>query len=1802
MFKLIQSLPHRFLPYFFTQRKLRKFLQAAEPERFTVEALVTAFHVSDLSAIEHLLKRSKREVDALLSSGKLSSDCHRTLTQVLRAADPLLIAQKLSPTHALLSEKDFYRLSDPPTRRLLRRSFARFAIRHRLDSASAALLWKGEGRPPRRIGWILVLFPLLLVAIAGWVGITLLPISAFLLLCLTLPAIFTGGYLLFASLLRKLLPEAPVPLLENSTGYSVLTVWVTGADTAETAIRKAYATASETGMDCPVVLILPSETSAVTPRAEILLDRLHHLAEDLSARIDASVVLLPLPCKCRPQKFAKFGRSDAPSLSDLAKALLSYLSTLPVSPDAVTVLPADGAILPGGVEGLAAALFHPLCTSEALVFHTPASSPLPLERLTVLRQCLLQKFARPIDLCGWGIYRIEALHRLAQGETISTQLSAQPLYTDSGQFPTPLTIIRQTPTLLTGLKLLLPFSRALLLLGIVATSLPVSLCLLLWTMASVDLLSAFLLSLRLNRRFILYTIPAGKRLGIALLERTFLPIRSVCRAIDWLELPKLCLLSLAFGTAVIAIGLPLSALGLFWAVAPLLLTESKHKTALNPVQRGACYALATELSPYLREFEKTLPPAYLTETGEYAPYTTPAVLGSFLAAEVALCDLGMIDPYTLERRIDRLIGHLETLPTRCGLPYARYHVQTGEFYRDSRVDTATVGLYALCLAAAESGLDALAVRHAPLGALARRIAHLEAQMDLTILLRDDLTLCRQLSPSGEQEGILACLTDGGITLFALLSSDSARGLTVRQKLTLQNILCSPIKLYKGSCIYLSESGSLSDYLLLSHLLPTPQGSLIRDASRRAFRMALREGRRKARQTKDPMTAEPPAAAAVKQQPNSFHATSLLNWPHLSDSPRPLAAGCDALSLASGHVASEPSAFPFCLLLAQRPRFALSHLRKLQRSSPSGGFTDPAHPDRIPLDRLALSLIALAGAIGPDSFAHHLSKLPRFHSLSPLLCRRPDSAIDRLPCAPVQPSASVCANPQPSIYLLGDASNALLIARGQGICLWKDGIPLTAPSSPCSPMTGGKGSGLLLCRAGNLLDLPDSIYRRETGRLTLRSPKDQCQIIQSANGWMLVWDRTDTEPTEIRFLFCPSLPSAHLQEQIRANAACLQINYSSALTLFVTVEGIESPFTHADPSPFPQGAAGLRSIFSIAPVPAIGTFSTPSCMIGGQLCGKRLTVQLTFSPTADLAKTETTSTCAYKKFPLPLPVPDCSLASRVLEWQIASLFAASPIPSAMATGGAGNDGDYLARCLEGGRQLLLQKGFPQSSGVPIPLSVNRREGAEAVIHRLLTAVPEEVETVLLPAEGSIVWQDGFPRILRSRNNPPPLRHYSNGICSLSADPNSLEFLPQADARPISLTLRLKRGNRTLLLPAAATSVIHGPSEIHFEGEAFAIRAALLPRLPLLVIALHGEGERTLCATNLPPLCHEENGEQFYSLSNGRLLFIRQLEDQEQTVWLMGTFPRGRDRLYYFIRNTVTLQTLPHLLADADFRLRAAASLLRIEEKVPTLPSIASVVLEAPSPARALLTPLCLPNASAADLIRLAKAPPSLLFPMALAIRVAVTDETVARWRIPVEGGRASLYLLAARCLEQAMEEAPHHPLLSPLVASFARLADRLGDHAGKQLYSEFSSNKPTAPSDWNPLPEASAQTIAVLADLSQGKTGAVRALLEALHRLPLSPVPADAALLWSGLLWGVLGFTPSALGDGFTLAPLSVEEEITVRLSYRGEWQIHLSPNAAPICSRADLPTPPDTCKRQKNFRKRKFSLQNGCIVHKNSVK
>lgn len=1764
------------------RRRLLQILQTADPAKLEASAFAQRLTDASLASLQKLQQKTALSIQKLHRIGKLSAESYQGWLDWLSAFSPEALAEQLSLYHAPLKEKEFYNRSDQRTRRSLRLGLERFARRHRLPPSSAALLWEGENPPPQKKTALLLLLPIPMAATLTALLSPSLSLTAVLLSLLTLPALTAGGLIAITALLAKWLPQRELPVLEHCPDQTILTICVGRTDAADQAFQTlARIMADGAGRDCLLLLALPDASTPQTAEDAVLIPSLELRAKALGRSADLSVDLQILPRRYATGRFLKKRYRGTPDLATLAEVILRQIERADTAPDAVCILPADGIPLPCGISKLSSALFHPLCPYPILTFRSPTASALPHRRLQTARQALLQGWNAPADLVGWGIYRTDALRQAAVGKLPAAGLSAEPLYRLSDGAPPLLPDpIRQAPTLLPFWRLSLPLSRILLQVALVWVHPPLSIILLLWGMASADLLISALLSLRPGRRFFLHTLPDWRKLALRFLRRTLLPVQSLLPAYGNRSYEKLCLCSLLAGSLMIAFGSPLAFWGLIVCIAPLLQGELRSLKEGSARHKAACHALAKELLPRISVTAKSLPPAYFSRDPQAAPYSTPSAMVFSMLATISACDLGLIDPYTLERRIAPLLEAIESLPMRCGLPYARYHRETGDFYENGRVDTTEVGLFALGLAVIEAGLH----HHLPLNpallGLADKCLRIAEKMDFSILFSADGQLCQTLTPEGTKEGRLSHLFGDGPAWFAALASAQGESAAAQNPAALWESLLWEIRFQRGHCILTSQQGRLSDYLLPAFLLPAPADSLVREGANRGVALFLRQAR---------------GGWLLRMKRRFCSSREERDFPtrliELCRSP------ADALQL--------PPATALCLLLPMRPRMALSALKALHQTDATGAYSSLAHSDQIPTLGISLAMIALAGVVTEQTFSSRLASIPRYGRLLPLLYRTADQWRPSAPPHPADADSAVSAAYSPSVCLTGDAERGLLIARGESIALWHKGSLLTAPVSVGKIWSGGRPSGILLMQEGKLLPLPHTLSPKSGARLQFSDEAGTCRISDAPGGWCIQWEKCGNFPIDARFVYCPAsavrLTHGTFEGGDRGKGIFLSMEYSAHLTVTVAMSGILNPFLHADSAPLPRGKRQRASIFQIAPNEATGQFSTPTCIIGGQTATSALQIRilLTATPSAAMTLLQQPSQALPLAEAALLPLPDGRLASKVLEWQITPLFAGAPVPAAMAVGSLGSDRAQLERCLEEGSRQLAQKGFPCSDDSPIPLIVSRREGAEALLSRLLAVNFVDAETPLLPPTGRIAYPDGFLQIRRGRDLPPLSHSYRNGIARLTVSEEEIRYRPYPTARELTLELYLEQDHRTLLLPAASRQMTFAPAEAQCIGDGFDLRIALLPRLPLLALYLSGGGRLTVSSEAFPPVYKGDAEETLYSLSDGKMLFLRRISGDGQSALLIGSFPKARDHLYYWIQNAITLRSLPPILKGYGNRLRAQSSLLQMQgEHALPLPFLAATALASDTPARALLTPLCTPTQGIAELIRLARSPASLFFPMALALWVSVTGDTTApTLRIPTKEGRASLYLLAARCLETVMENDPYQPLLPAVVSAFAGLAERMGDHSGKALYAAYTPPEASAPWQSATLPNASPAVVTLLSDLYHGRIGATPKLLTAIAELPLSPSPTDAALLWSGMLWGALGFRPSALGKGFTLAPLPTEQPLCCILTYQGCRKLTLSPDAPPLC--APLA---DGTSRQKMLRSRKFSLQNSCIIHKNSVK
>lgn len=1740
----------------------------------------------------HRLSRQMLRMGAhMAKKQRISEERWQTMAQIIAQTDEIALEESLSPYHSLLEEKAFYRLSAPTTRRMLRKNAAAFAKRHRLPPASAVLLWQGEAISTARSHalWLLIPIPItvgtaiLLFRFYAWqTALCALP---------ALPAVCLGTYLLSATLLNRLIPSSPLPLLSSGEGHPTLVVGVGKLQNSAQALQGMERILCAGNSDCRYLLLL-YHADALLPHCageEEQEQTIRRSLSELEHNYDVTIqfLLLPRSYNARRKKW-----EGEPTLARIAPYLSEHLTP---SDEAVCILPTDATILPGTIERLCAALFHPLFTGNSLTFLYPNRSPLPLDRLAKLRRVLLQKMSAPADFNGYGMIRREFFCQSQQTATLSfemlhPQLSTETLYCKHPPLPlwdAPPHSPRFFPTIATVAAVCHP----LCLWAITEAALPPLPLLGLWALSLADLWVALLLSLpRKEQGQFFFSPSALKRLGKEMLARLVFPMGAANDRLGGKKV-SLAVLTFLFGCAVIAAGAPLSFLGIGWMFAPLLLPSPSAPPTLSPMEKAACHALAKEIFENYPIEMDTLPPTCISQDSQ-GTSTTPLTIGYYACGLLSAFSLGLCDHHTFQRQIASLLNRLEKLPHQCGLLYAQYSIGDEDEYEDSRIDSYECGIYALCMAQLEAGLWEYANRYPQWETLAKRVRHISARMDFQMLLTKDGSLCRSLTPSGEQSGELSALCEkGGIALFAALSSDSL--LSAKPPLSTgyqKKIAFAKLQSPRWSdCKKSLSPAEFRDFLSPLLLLPVPRGSQLDHGADTAIRHIPRSKDSMLKSLLQIGRNRISLGWSWEKSPNvsvspSPPFRSLLKWPHLGkgsltrQSPAP----------ASGNTCL--SGVDYCLLLQKKPHYALAHLQMLQHTTPMGGFGGGESGQGLSTDDLALALIALESAIRPMGFAARIQTLPRCACLTPLLDTytppTPPRIVPRLSVSPPTVPRSSMNSPEalePSLLLAGDAQHGLLVSKWNTFTVWENRHAVTISQEVDHGFAGGRPTGILLRRGQECAPLSYEISADSHSAQILLNAEGVTAQISSVSKFVWRWQFQQSPPfsTEVRWILCPSCkPSQPVRLTTVTDSAKgrlrLVIESSASIAIVMEATGLSDAFTHADPSPLPKGEGQCSSIFHLQGQTASGICSTPTCIIGGRWAGAVLTLSLATASTASeallrldaIAEETPTPSFSSAKSVLPTPESGKALDCLALSYYLSALFKGDPLPKLSAIGNPA-----LARSLERSAWQLCRLDFPIAPTLSTPLLFHRREGAEGMLRRLMTSPPLYGETPLLPLHSQTDYSNGYFHQIRGRNLPFPTHTYAGDSLCLYVTPSALRLTSPSFQTALSIALRLEQGDHCHLLPEACTEIRYLPGKAFFQGEGFCLTAALLPDVPLLLLELCAGGSAELVISPLSAPDQSEDGTDFWHLSKDEMLFTASWSDAHRKLWLIGSFPRQQDRLYYQMRETVTPHTYQNLLrAHCDYMQTASETLLMQAtemdsaevpppQPIPSLSAIALAVLSSPSPVKALLSPLCTPRQAQKDLLALAAAPASLLLPTALLCYGAIFSDALEICQTPISTphGQESLYLHAARLVEDVMENAPETPLLPALVSAFAKLSHALGDPTAP-LYAAF-----TPPADFpypsvgkDPYWNCARTTVLCLAALEEGSSDAVEDLWESIRRQLPQPSWEDAALLWSGVLWTVLGFRPQENGKDATFAPMTVKNPCTARLVYGKEYQIPLS--------------------------------------------
>lgn len=1751
--------------------------------QWSMEQIARQWGAHSLRSTLRLITRLERMANRLKKTGRISSERWEAITRLLSRTDPEQLEESLSPYHTLLEEKDFYKLSGRSTRRLFRRFAADFAKRHRLSPQSAVLLWKGERTPPSRSSSLFLLFALLPPLMILVVIFHIFPLTIALWSLLTLPVQVLGSYLFAASLLNQRLPSSPLPLLESGEGHPVLVVGIGRIDDPFSALTGIERILCAGNSDCRYHLLLThrdallEHTAGEEDKEKQLRTDLDLLAKRYDVTIEASVI---------PRRFdvkEKKWKGD-PTFPTIVRAIRPLLDP---ADEGVCILPTDGTILPGTIERLSAALFHPFCKGSVLTFLYPNDSPLPCDRLAKLRRVLLQKMDAPADWNGYGMLRADALRAWEDdGHTILPRLSSETLYLPRSfsAFPTR---SASAPHFAPFLLFANSLCRPILLWGLIHFAFSMPIFLFLTGLSLFDLWCAMLLSFpRKNRGAIRYTQIALFCLGKEALTHLILPTKQLSDQLSTSATLRFSL-TLLFGCGVIASGAPLSFLGIFWIVSPILFPTSFSVPTHSPMEKAACHALAKEIALQLPVFSNQ-PPAMLINSPHSV--TNPITLGLHGAAMLACFSLGLWDQHTLERELDALLQKIESLPHKCGLPYAEYRLEGSLWVENGMIDSYSCGIFALCMASLEEGIrEYLSKRSTathPLSriaewtALLHRLEGISTRMNFELLLSPEGELCRQLNANGERMGSFSHLCEkGGLTWFAALSSDSLLFnrppiSTAAQKKYVFAKLLPPTGKSIPSGI---TTEALYDYLLPLILLPIDKGSPMDYGADCAIRQLTRNTHRSSgKRTKaslrsnTPLSPENDPALVSPTIANQF--TSLLSWPHLET------------FLPSSSPRKERSAPPYCLLLSRKPRYALSHLQHLQKYASFGGFTASDDPSHLSIDALSIGLITIEHIIRPIGFAQRIQSLPRCACLTPLLSHLPPAIRPTTPPMNPPPSPASPESPAPfsaPLVLWGDCNRALLFSRHLTFSLWQNRRAITYPQEVSHGFFEGRPSGILLRRTHFTAPIMEpEVFDQSALAMHLQAEKIDLTLSSvQQDGWLWTFRQSDSAHTEFRLIFCPA---AHKGRPIRLTTLVeeensrlrLLIEIDTHLALLFEVSGITDSFTYADPSPLPKGRRQIDSIFDLRASNANGLVHTPTCILGGNWCSPSLTVRLLISShAADLLQrseqwesTDSSPLASDSADSPKLLHPHGSGAEPLLLTHFLSeLFAGKPLPRLSAI-----SHPPLSLAIRQTENRLQALGFPCANTLPLPLTVSGRESTESVLRRLLASPTQDGETPMLPQKEIASYPNGYLRLTRGRNHAAFFHGLSNRWLFLKGNPHefALHSVDHTLILPISILRSVQ--NNPLLLPEGAVEIDTLPGKLCYRGDDFQLTACLLPDLPCLILELCAEGDAQLHFPTLPSPEHSASDGFFWHLQDPSTLFLHAWQRPSVHVWMIGIFNRLQDRSYYLMKEQITFQTYSKILHSHCTCMQEAVETLRIlplahSDELPSLPALALSVLSSPSPAKALLSPLCTPHRARDDLLALANGPSSLLLPAALLLYTAIfpDDHEICQTPVPTEQGTESLYLHAARVLEAAMESAPQTPLLPTLVQGFAKLSTTLHDPTAS-LYHEFCpipfTDRPPYKKDphWN----CQLETLDCLDRLQRKEKDSAEQLWTELKKQLLHPSPNDIALLWNGVLWSLLGFAPHH--PGATFSPLSRSQACTAYLRFGQLYQIDLSPASLPV--------------------------------------
>lgn len=1748
-----------------------------------------------LSSLEY---RSDRLLRRLRSRGILTPEQTAERADSLRSICFESIEEEASPLHQALSSKSIYSDSDLPTRRQLRAALLHFQKRHRLTAEQALSLWEGEasvGRPTllRLIGKTALWLPLLLTT-ASCILLCLLfwqalSFGALLIVLALFCPIWSGFSLLTEASIRLLLPTARLPVLKRekaSPVYAMLTASV--KDNPERTLRSLEMLISA-NRQCEgvfgLILTLPDAPTRHTSEDDKLIAPFLQAFEKLEKRSDRPLRLCVaersyLPAEKRwkgcPTSDELMGASAWSAVGEDRGFCQSFgKKQASQAPAALYIAPADSLLSPDGLRALSCTLFHPLCTADCILPILSSGDSerrrLP-ERLSALtcRQVTLQKTGRSLPFLGYGMVRLSTLTRSADRPSLprlkcalaesTLFVRALPMLDSTAKQTEEGLLISTLPALRERLGALLRLPLYLFIMS--APFVPALAALI---VSSSDLIAEVLLSLRTGQGLSTYTIPHLLRAGKRSLCRRLFPAQQFFSALPLTARLSGRLKNLLASLFAVCVGIsaaaflpfPFSAVGLCWAFSPLFaasVTEKRTVKPLSAADRATLLAQSRKCWAFFERFvtsEHPLPPTVCKALPYLSPSsdTAPDAFAFYLLTCLSACDLGLIDPFTLERRVSLSLDAWEKLPTYHRLPYARYSLKTLDSIPQSGVSASLCGRFALSMASLSAGLKEYAEQNKALEGLSSRVDALWQGMELSRFYDNERHLFYQTlypsgSPVGSHDLLMSPAQSVCIAALALGQIDRAAW----------KKLARPAAHGFFRLGMRSEWGTLEDYLLDALFLPSADDSLTGRARKRAIRSNAPDRR-------NPLSIR---SAAYRLMPDG----------RLSDAP--IESG--HTSLAALHSIDTPNLSPphaAFLMLPFRPSLALKSLRAFEAVGALGRFgfyeaVESGSGEHQTIVRiwssahLGQSMTATVNCLKSNAFLRRLMRNPAFAALTPLL----NEPFDRLgrDCLPRLIDRNSANERQESrqdaffrsIFLLGDSHCGLLWTEGGRILPFYRGEAMAYPASPHYIYDDGRFSGLMLFLGQSLLPIAPQTCRSEKNALVFSYRSDRSALLVSYSipeeGLFEIRISCDgyDEPPSALLCYSPR-PSGGTPFKLESlPTSDLLLIYSSSYTAALAAEGLDRLFIRAEEAPMPLGSAHLSSLLDREGRFTEGRLLTPFCKIGGRLNGGRsCRIWLAFGEDRRQVcqKLRHAGQADESSAPpdgslLPLPSEHDPVKAYALSLQLQFLFETlklRPVRCDIADRADGKAAfsPHLHDCLEESLRLLERRGFERGEA-PYSLALSGDLPTDELLKASLR--PKSLPPLIsppLPERTRIRLTDASLTVIKGRDLPPVCRSYS--VCGMTfcADSFTPSLRFEGCDCPLSLILTLpdQTTDHERSLFYAASEVCYTESEVCYKGEDYSVTARLSSARHLLILEVNAPLPATLRPIFSDKVKHSE--ESAFRHRDSMVDFCSRSICEGRTLFLLGSFSAESDKRYYLIREEMN-DRFRNGAPLSDYE--SPSTLLTWQSRAPyPTPLLLHPALASDCPEAFPILLFFRESASFDALVQLFSTENRLMQVIACLLWAEFTDDREAlRQKLvrstPSGKVEESIYLSAARALE-SMQEKEESPLLPYLTAAFADLAHDMGDYSGETLYRGWQTHLPSEIThNTSSNHSHSFEEIACLL-LTRHPLGG-RAWKEKIDALPLFPSPEEAGALWSLFWFGLLGYreTPSS----FTLHPLPCE--------------------------------------------------------------